>query len=98
MASWRRRARRLPRRRKINGCHSIIIYLCCRPMSDTAPADTAPDAPFRRFGETEVAPRTRFQKVVARTMVDNATRIPHVTHHDEVDVTALEAHRKTLAA
>jgi pyruvate dehydrogenase E2 component (dihydrolipoamide acetyltransferase) len=53
-----------------------------------------PAAPFAPYGETEVAPRTRFQKIVARTMVANASSIPHVTHHDEVDVTGLEAHRK----
>ena len=62
-------------------------------MSDTVD----PAAPFAPYGETETVARTRFQKIVARTMVANATSIPHVTHHDDVDVTALEAHRKTMA-
>ena len=53
-----------------------------------------PAAPFAPYGDTEVAPRTRFQKIVARTMVANATSIPHVTHHDDVDVTALDAYRQ----
>jgi pyruvate dehydrogenase E2 component (dihydrolipoamide acetyltransferase) len=53
-------------------------------------------APFARFGEVEAVARTRFQKIVARTMVANATSIPHVTHHDEVDATGLEAYRKSL--
>jgi pyruvate dehydrogenase E2 component (dihydrolipoamide acetyltransferase) len=53
-----------------------------------------PAAPFASFGETEAVPRTRFQKIVARTMLANATSIPHVTHHDDVDVTALDAYRQ----
>ena len=61
-------------------------------MSEISP----PEAAFARFGEVETVARTRFQKLVARAMVTNATSIPHVTHHDEVDVTALEAHRKAL--
>jgi pyruvate dehydrogenase E2 component (dihydrolipoamide acetyltransferase) len=60
-------------------------------MNDIA----SPAAPFQRFGEVECVPRTRFQKVVARTMAANAA-IPQVTHHDEVDATALEAHRQAL--
>lgn len=63
-----------------------------------SPPAADPAAPFAMFGETEVAPRSRFQKIVARTMVANASAIPHVTHHDEVDVTALEAHRKAMPA
>lgn len=62
---------------------------------DATEAD-APEAPFRRYGEAVAQPRTRFQKIVARTLSANAASIPHVTHHDEVDVTALEAYRKAL--
>lgn len=56
-----------------------------------------PGAPFAMFGEVEAVPRTRFQKIVARTMVANAGAIPHVAHHDEVDVTSLEIYRKRMA-
>lgn len=58
-------------------------------MTDTAAQDW-----FAQFGEVESAPRTKFQKVVSRTMSKNAQTIPHVAHHDMVDVTALEAARK----
>ena len=63
-------------------------------MSDTLP----PEAQFLPFGEVEVVKRTRFQKIVARTMSNNAFTIPHVTHHDEVDVTGLDAYRRSLPA
>jgi pyruvate dehydrogenase E2 component (dihydrolipoamide acetyltransferase) len=61
-------------------------------------ADTSdPTAFFAHFGPIETAPRSRFQKIVARTMVANASTIPHVTHHDDVDVTALETYRQAMA-
>src|SRR5258707_14210689 len=63
-------------------------------MSDTPP----PEAPFLPFGEVEGVKRTKFQKIVARTMSANAASIPHVTHHDDVDITGLEAYRRTLPA
>lgn len=63
-------------------------------MSDALP----PEAPFQPFGEVEVLKRTRIQKIMARTMAANASTIPHVTNHDEVDVTGLEAHRRALPA
>jgi len=63
-------------------------------MSEAQP----PEAPFLPFGEVEVVKRSRFQKIVARTMSGNWTSIPHVTNHDEVDVTGLEAYRSALPA
>lgn len=52
-------------------------------------------APFEPFGAVEEVKRTRFQKIVAKTMVANASSIPHVTHHDDVDVTSLELYRRS---
>lgn len=57
--------------------------------------DNSPEAYFASFGDIESVKRTRFQKIVAKTMVTNATTIPHVTHCDDLDVTTLEARRKT---
>jgi pyruvate dehydrogenase E2 component (dihydrolipoamide acetyltransferase) len=59
-------------------------------------SDTSPEAPFLGFGAVEIVKRTRFQKIVARTMAANTSSIPHVTHHDAVDVTGLEAYRRSL--
>lgn len=55
-----------------------------------------PTAAFSPFGDTELVKRTRFQKIVANIMVANASSIPHVTHHDDVDVSALETYRNAL--
>lgn len=48
---------------------------------------------FENFGPVNKMARTKFQKIVARRMSENATGVPHVTHHDELDVTKLEERR-----
>lgn len=58
--------------------------------------ETSPEAQFAVFGAVETVPTSNFQRVVARRLTQSWTQIPHVAHHDEVDVTALDAHRGTL--
>lgn len=52
---------------------------------------------FEQFGSVDAVESTKFQQVVARRLHQAWTSIPHVTHHDDVDVTALEDHRIRLA-
>jgi pyruvate dehydrogenase E2 component (dihydrolipoamide acetyltransferase) len=52
---------------------------------------------FTPFGDIESLAQSNFQKVVARRLTKSWTEIPHVTHHDDVDVTELEALRRTLS-
>jgi pyruvate dehydrogenase E2 component (dihydrolipoamide acetyltransferase) len=52
---------------------------------------------FTPFGSIESVALTNFQKVVARRLTKSWSEIPQVTHHDDVDVTELEALRKSLA-
>jgi pyruvate dehydrogenase E2 component (dihydrolipoamide acetyltransferase) len=60
-----------------------------------APKSSDPD--FSAFGEVEVIPLTRIQKYAATALTRSWTTVPHVTHHDEADITALEVLRKDLA-
>lgn len=53
------------------------------------------DAEYASFGETESVPLSRWQSIAARNLAQNWTKIPHVTHHDEADITALEAARSS---
>lgn len=53
-----------------------------------------PELDFAAFGETESRPLPKLQKYVSATLARNWAAIPHVTHHDEADITALEDHRK----
>lgn len=61
-------------------------------MSEQSPQDY-----FAQFGAVQSAPLSKFQQVVARRLTQSWTQVPHVTHHDDVDVTALEDHRKAIA-
>jgi pyruvate dehydrogenase E2 component (dihydrolipoamide acetyltransferase) len=53
---------------------------------------------FTPFGEIETTGLSNFQKVVARRLTKSWTEIPHVTHHDDVDVTEMDAYRKSMPA
>lgn len=52
-----------------------------------------PEEDFSAFGPTNMHPRSKMQKIVGRFLGRNWLRIPHVTHHDEVDVTGTEVRR-----
>jgi pyruvate dehydrogenase E2 component (dihydrolipoamide acetyltransferase) len=47
------------------------------------------------FGEISERPLSRLQALTAKTMSRNWSSIPHVTHHEEADITALEAMRQS---
>jgi len=55
-----------------------------------------PDLDFSAIGATEIRTLPRFQKFVSATLTRNWVHIPHVTHHDEADITQLEARRQDL--
>lgn len=54
----------------------------------------SPKVDFAKFGEVEVKPLSRIQKISGPTLHRNWVTIPHVTQFDEVDITELEAFRK----
>lgn len=57
-----------------------------------------PEIDFSIFGETETLAINRIQKVTAAVLTRNWVSIPHVTHHDDADITELERFRKELNA
>ncbi len=48
------------------------------------------------FGEVEIKEIPRIKKIAATHLVNSWQTIPHVTHHDEADVTELEEFRSSL--
>ncbi|HET8708057.1 MAG TPA: 2-oxo acid dehydrogenase subunit E2, partial [Pseudomonadales bacterium] len=56
-----------------------------------------PDVEFSQFGPIESVPLSRQQRLVGAFLARNWMRIPHVTHHDEVDIDALEQIQKTAS-
>jgi len=57
-----------------------------------------PKVDFAKFGPIEVRPLSRIRKLSAANLHRNWVMIPHVTNHDEADVTALEAFRSEINA
>lgn len=57
-----------------------------------------PKLDFSAFGKTAEEPLTRIQKLSAGYLHRNWVSIPHVTQHDEADITDMEAFRLSLAA
>jgi pyruvate dehydrogenase E2 component (dihydrolipoamide acetyltransferase) len=55
-----------------------------------------PVVEFEKFGPVERVPRSRIQNISAANLHRNWVMIPHVTHHEEADVTELEAFRKRV--
>jgi pyruvate dehydrogenase E2 component (dihydrolipoamide acetyltransferase) len=55
---------------------------------------SAPDPLHDGFGPVVVQPLSRIQQITGRRLHEAWSRIPHVTHHEEADVTAIEAHRQ----
>jgi pyruvate dehydrogenase E2 component (dihydrolipoamide acetyltransferase) len=57
-----------------------------------------PDVDFSQFGEIDVQPRSRLDKLTAQNMSRAWLNVPHVTQFDDADITDLEAFRQSLKA
>ncbi|MEN6538018.1 MAG: dihydrolipoyllysine-residue acetyltransferase [Mizugakiibacter sp.] len=55
-----------------------------------------PQVDFARFGAVESKPLSRIKKIAGANLARNWAMIPHVTQHDEADITDLEAFRVRL--
>lgn len=60
------------------------------------PADSKLAQVLASYGDTEVVRLTRVQQFTVKAMSANWAAIPHVTHHDLLDVTAMETARARL--
>ncbi|MFQ5417925.1 MAG: 2-oxo acid dehydrogenase subunit E2 [Myxococcota bacterium] len=66
--------------------------------SDTVVRVQAPrQIDFASFGEVEIEPLERIRRIAAANLHRSWVTVPHVTQHDEVDVTDLEALRVASA-
>ncbi|MCF7222293.1 dihydrolipoyllysine-residue acetyltransferase [Marilutibacter chinensis] len=55
-----------------------------------------PKVDFAKFGEIETRPLSRIKKISGANLARNWAMIPHVTQHEDADITELEALRVTL--
>ncbi|WP_049921292.1 dihydrolipoamide acetyltransferase family protein [Halopiger djelfimassiliensis] len=65
---------------------------CETPTADTGPAGVGEDRPETR------EPYRGVRRTIGEAMVDSKATAPHVTHHDEIDVTELVETRAELEA
>ncbi len=57
-----------------------------------------PAVDFSRFGAVETKPLSRIKKLSGAYLHRNWVSIPHITQHDDADITEMEALRKSLSA
>ena len=73
--------------------------LAARPPESAAQGTGIPPIPavdFSRFGEVETRPLGRIKRISGPHLHRSWVNVPHVTNHDEADVTDLEAFRRTV--
>jgi len=56
-----------------------------------------PEVDFASFGPVEEVPLSRIRRVAAKNLHRSWLNVPHVTQHDEADITELEAFRSAKA-
>lgn len=64
--------------------------------NNTAGIPAIPTQDFSKFGEIEVIALNKIKRVTASHLHRSWLNIPHVTHHDESNISDLEEFRKTL--
>nr|WP_223250850.1 dihydrolipoyllysine-residue acetyltransferase [Rhodanobacter denitrificans] len=57
-----------------------------------------PKVDFAKFGEIEEKQLSRIQKISGANLARNWAMIPHVTQHEDADITEMDAFRKQLGA
>ena len=66
------------------------------PAAGAAALPRVPEVDFAAFGPVEVKPLGRIQRISASRLQASWVNLPHVTQHDEADITELEALRVSL--
>ena len=57
-----------------------------------------PEIDFSQWGETDIKPLTKINKLTGQNLHRNWVTVPHVTQFDEADITDLEDFRKSMVA
>jgi pyruvate dehydrogenase E2 component (dihydrolipoamide acetyltransferase) len=86
-------------REDINAFVKSVLSGSAAPVSGGLVFDlpAAPKVNFSRYGEIELKPLSRIQKLSGAYLHRNWLSIPHVTQNDLADITEMEAYRKSNA-
>ncbi|HSY97307.1 MAG TPA: 2-oxo acid dehydrogenase subunit E2, partial [Steroidobacteraceae bacterium] len=77
----------------------VKVILTAPPPSAASPGSGLPRVPvvdFASFGAIEIKPLSRIQKISGSRLQASWLNLPHVTQHEDADITDLEAARAAL--
>ena len=66
------------------------------PLAPGGGLPQVPSVDFAKFGDVDIEPLTRIQKISGPRLQASWVNLPHVTQHDLADITELEARRQAL--
>lgn len=98
---------RITREDLANAGQRVLQALASGEFDKPTPAATAPtgsgippvpEQDFSKFGEVEFQPLNKIKRLTGSNLSRAWLNVPHVTHHDETDITEVEAFRKSLKA
>ena len=72
----------------------VALAAATRPAAAALPA--VPEVDFASFGPVDVQPLTRIQRISGPRLHASWVNVPHVTQHDEADITDMEELRAAL--
>ena len=75
---------------------NFVKAALARGMAGGLQVAAMPAIDFAQFGAVETRPLSRIRKLSGTNLHRNWVTIPHVTQHDEADITEMEAFRKQL--
>ncbi|KAA3630397.1 MAG: dihydrolipoyllysine-residue acetyltransferase [Proteobacteria bacterium] len=86
-----------------NNVKDFVKRRLAQPAADSGSAAAVgagipvmPEIDFSKFGEIEIQDMPRIKKISGAHLHRSWLNIPHVTHHDEADITDLEAFRQRI--
>jgi pyruvate dehydrogenase E2 component (dihydrolipoamide acetyltransferase) len=68
------------------------------PVAPVSALPKVPEVDFSKYGAVEIKPLSRIQKISGARLQASWINLPHVTQHDDADITDLEAARSGLKA
>jgi len=67
-----------------------------RPVTSPTALPSVPEVDFAKFGPVQARPLSRVKKISGPRLHASWVNIPHVTQHDEADITDMDVKRKEL--
>ena len=75
---------------------ALVKGILSTPAAPVSALPKVPVVDFAQFGPVEIKPLSRIQKISGTRLQASWINLPHVTQHDEADITDLEAARTAL--